>query len=116
MSITFSQEAAVKRPPRGNLTGSRSEVFVTSLTTTALTPTLVLPSGIPLTGGFVTWVCDGDVYIRVDTTSTMATATSGDWVIPAFTVVEWRHDEKDAYFSAAAVSGTCTIRRYLSNS
>lgn len=88
---------------------------MTALTTISLGATLVIPSGLPMTGGFVTWVADVDLYIRVGD-STVGAATTSDWVIPAFTLVEWRHDEKDSHFTARAVTTAGTIRRYLSNS
>jgi hypothetical protein len=112
---TFSQEAIVKRPPRGNGSSERGAVYVDALTTASIAATLVIPAGLPMTGGYVTWECDVDVYIRVGDASVGA-ATTSDWVIPALTVVEWRHDEKDAYFRARAVTTSGTIRRYLSNS
>lgn len=116
MPQSFAQEAIVKRPPRGNGSGDRGAVYVDAITTSSLAATLVIPAGLPMTGGFVTWECDVDVYIRIGNDATMGAATTSDWVIPALTVVEWRHDEKDAYFSARAVTTSGTIRRYLSNS
>lgn len=68
-----------------------------------------------MTGSFVTWEADVDVYIRVGD-STVASTTTSDWVIPAFTPVEWRHDEKDSHFTARSVTTAGTIRRYISNS
>lgn len=122
MPQSYAQEAVVKRPPRGNGSTERGEPFVTNITTVSISATFVIPnagataSALPLTGAFVTWVADVDCYIRVGT-STLTSATTSDWVIPAYTVVEWRHDEtNDTHFTARSVSGSGTIRRYISNS
>lgn len=112
---SFAQEAIVKRPPRGNASGERGAVYVDALTATSTAATLVIPAGLPMTGGYVTWECDVDVYIRVGDANVGA-ATTSDWVIPALTVVEWRHDERDTHFRARVVTTAGTIRRYLSNS
>jgi hypothetical protein len=109
-------EAIQKRPPRGNGTGERGEVFATAFTGASTTAAVLPGTGIPaLVGCFVTFVADADCYIRFGT-SAVAAATTSDWLLPANVERDfWCNPTEDTNFSVIQKTAAGTLKRFRSN-
>lgn len=117
MSEEGQAQAIARRPPQGNGTGDPLSVIASVIGASGSTPELVVSSGIPACGCWVTFSPSVDCYIRFGELPGMAVATTNDFLMPANSTHDWWLSKAGRcnYFSVIRAVGDGVLKRYRSS-
>jgi hypothetical protein len=109
--------AIAKKPPHaagsGDITQVETAVAVTAVSTAAA---LVLASGVPMTGTWVTFVSDTDCFIHWGPNASIAAASStASWPLVAGQQYEYFISEADQYFRVIRKTSDGTLKIHRSS-